>query len=220
MTIKLTPASFLSGVRQSGLIESPRLDALIAEMERAGIDQNSATALAGALVKSGAITEWQSDKLLQGRHKGFILGRYKLLSLLGAGEMSAVYLAEHVMLERRCAIKVLPGNKVKDTSYLGRFHREAKAVARLLTKTRAMIKAGRYEEAMVMLEVVAYSDLRTKFVNLLKAECLRATGKPDEAEKLAQENARMWPDNPLVRRIFRFVAYVFVEAKRMVYSKW
>jgi serine/threonine protein kinase len=131
MTIKLTPASFLSGVRQSGLIEPQKLDRLIADIEQSGIDQNSAQALAGALVRHGAITEWQSDKLLQGRHKGFILGRYKLLSLLGAGEMSAVYLAEHVMLERRCAIKVLPGNKVKDTSYLGRFHREAKAVARL-----------------------------------------------------------------------------------------
>lgn len=131
MSIKLTPASFVSGVRQSGLIESHKLDAYLLEMERTGIDQNSATALAGGLVRLGAITEWQSEKLLQGRHKGFILGRYKLLSLLGAGEMSAVYLAEHVMLERRCAIKVLPGNKVKDTSYLGRFHREAKAVARL-----------------------------------------------------------------------------------------
>lgn len=131
MTIKLTPASFLSGVRQSGLVEPHKLDQLMAEIEHTGVDQNSAQALAAALVRHGAITEWQSDKLLQGRHKGFILGRYKLLSLLGAGEMSAVYLAEHVMLERRCAIKVLPGNKVKDTSYLGRFHREAKAVARL-----------------------------------------------------------------------------------------
>jgi serine/threonine-protein kinase len=32
-------------------------------------------------------------------------------------------------MERRCAIKVLPANKVQDTSYLGRFHREARAVA-------------------------------------------------------------------------------------------
>ena len=93
-------------------------------------------------------------------------------------------------------------------------------MARLLVKARAMIKAGRFEEAMVVLELVAYSDIRTKFVNLLKAECLRATGKPDEAEKLSQENAQMWPDNPLLRRVFRFVAYVFIEAKRMVYSKW
>ena len=131
MTIKLTPASFLLGVRQSGLIDSAKLDTIMADLDRNGVDQHDAAALAHALVQRGAITEWQSEKLLQGRHKGFILGRYKLLALLGAGEMSAVYLAEHMLLERRCAIKVLPGNRVRDTSYLGRFHREAKAVASL-----------------------------------------------------------------------------------------
>ena len=131
MTIKLTPASFLLGVRQSGLIDAVKLDSIMADLDRNGVDQHDAAALAHALVQRGALTDWQSEKLLQGRHTGFILGRYKLLGLLGAGEMSAVYLAEHMLLERRCAIKVLPGNRVKDTSYLGRFHREAKAVASL-----------------------------------------------------------------------------------------
>ncbi len=131
MTIKLTPASFLMGIRQSGLLDSKKFDAAVADLERQGIDQQDAAALAAALVKRGVLTDWQAEKLLQGRHKGFMLGRYKLLSLLGAGEMSAVYLAEHTLLERRCAIKVLPGNRVKDTSYLARFHREAKAVASL-----------------------------------------------------------------------------------------
>ena len=40
------------------------------------------------------------------------------------------------------------------------------------------------------------------------------------AQALQAETARQWPDNSLLRRIFRFMAYVFVEAKRMVYSKW
>lgn len=129
MTLKLTAASFLTGVKQSGLIDASRVDLLMQEFQQQGIDCNDSLAIAKALVNRNLITEWQSDKLLQGRHKGFILGRYRLLSLLGAGEMSAVYLAEHIMMERRCAIKVLPANKVKDTSYLGRFHREARAVA-------------------------------------------------------------------------------------------
>jgi serine/threonine protein kinase len=129
MTLKLTAASFLAGVKQSGLIESDRVDTLIAEFQKTGIDCTDSCAIASAMVDRKALTEWQSDKLLQGRHKGFILGRYRLLSLLGAGEMSAVYLAEHILMERRCAIKVLPANKVQDTSYLGRFHREARAVA-------------------------------------------------------------------------------------------
>ncbi|GIS60176.1 MAG: hypothetical protein CM1200mP2_24010 [Planctomycetaceae bacterium] len=45
--------------------------------------------------------------------------------------MSSVSLAEHVLMRRRCAIKVLPHKKVNDTSYLERFHREAQAVASL-----------------------------------------------------------------------------------------
>lgn len=129
MTIKLTATSFLAGVKQSGLIDADRVDPVLAELIRAGVNENDSCALAAAMVDRKILTEWQSEKLLQGRHKGFILGRYRLLSLLGAGEMSAVYLAEHIMMERRCAIKVLPANKVQDTSYLGRFHREARAVA-------------------------------------------------------------------------------------------
>lgn len=131
MSLKLTAASFLAGVRQSGLIDASRFDKLLDQLQQAGVNLADSAAIAAALVERQALTEWQSEKLLQGRHKGFLLGRYKLMALLGTGEMSAVYLAEHVMMERRCAIKVLPANKVQDTSYLGRFHREARAVAAL-----------------------------------------------------------------------------------------
>ena len=131
MTIKLTAASFINGLKQSGLVDADRVDGLIVDLERDGVDCRDSTAISQALVQRGTLTDWQAEKLRQGRHKGFILGRYRLLSLLGAGEMSAVYLAEHLLMERRCAIKVLPANRVQDTSYLGRFHREAKAVAAL-----------------------------------------------------------------------------------------
>ncbi len=131
MSLKLTAESFLAGVRASGLIESANLDSTLTELRRHGRKLDNAADIAEELLKRGLISEWQSEKLLQGRHKGFILGRYKLINLLGRGEMSAVYLAEHLAMQRRCAIKVLPANRVKDTSYLGRFHREARAVAAL-----------------------------------------------------------------------------------------
>ena len=74
---------------------------------------------------------WQADKLLAGKHKGFRLGKYKLLGQIGKGGMSSVYLAEHELMKRRVAIKVLPQNRVDDASYLERFRLEARAVARL-----------------------------------------------------------------------------------------
>lgn len=131
MTLKLTAASFLNGVRNSGLVEAEPLEAVIREMRAAGSDVNDSRTIAKELVQREFLTDWQADKLLQGRHKGFFLGRYRLMRLLGTGQMSAVYLGRHIYMDHLVAIKVLPADKVGDTSYLGRFYREAKAVAAL-----------------------------------------------------------------------------------------
>ncbi len=127
MATKASAESFLSCVRSSGLVPNDRLQRLLGEVP----DVEGPQALAAEFIGRGVLTRWQADKLLQGRHKGFFLGKYRLLSLLGKGGMSAVYLAEHTLMRRRCAIKVLPAKRVKDSSYLGRFHREAQAVASL-----------------------------------------------------------------------------------------
>ena len=131
MSLKLTAESFLTGIKQSGLADPEAIETLVKTLRGEGVDIGNSAALAAAMIDKGTITPWQSEKLLQGKFKGFILGRYKLLNLLGKGEMSSIYLAEHTRMKRRCAIKVLPANKVRDTSYLGRFHREAQAVAAL-----------------------------------------------------------------------------------------
>lgn len=129
MALKLTADSFLQVLRQSGLVEKDQLQKLLQKFAEQGIDVNKSQAIADALVTADVITRWQADKLMSGKHKGFFLGKYKLLDLLGKGGMSSVYLAEHVLMKRRCAIKVLPAKRVNDTSYLARFHREAQAVA-------------------------------------------------------------------------------------------
>lgn len=129
MALKLTVESFLQVVRQSGLIEKEQLQKLVQSFAERGIDVSKSQSIADALVRDDILTRWQADKLMAGKHKGFFLGKYKLLDLLGKGGMSSVYLAEHVLMKRRCAIKVLPAKRVHDTSYLARFHREAQAVA-------------------------------------------------------------------------------------------
>ncbi|MCC7424531.1 MAG: protein kinase [Planctomycetaceae bacterium] len=131
MAIKLTGESFLQFVRQSGLLDAEPLNRILQEFRQYGVRFDDSRALADEFVNRGALTRWQADKILQGKHKGFFLGKYRLLSLLGKGGMSSVYLAEHTLMRRRCALKVLPSKRVNDTSYLGRFHREAQAVAAL-----------------------------------------------------------------------------------------
>jgi eukaryotic-like serine/threonine-protein kinase len=130
-TSKVTGESFLGLVKQSGLIDQELLKKAWKEMRAQGATTDDPVALAEEFFKRNLLTRWQIDKLLQGKHKGFLLGKYRLLSLLGSGGMSSVYLAEHVLMRRRVAIKVLPKSRVDDSSYLQRFHREAQAVASL-----------------------------------------------------------------------------------------
>jgi serine/threonine protein kinase len=59
------------------------------------------------------------------------LGRYEILAPIGAGGMGEVYRAHDERLDRDVAIKVLPASVAQDPDRLGRFEREAKAVARL-----------------------------------------------------------------------------------------
>jgi eukaryotic-like serine/threonine-protein kinase len=59
------------------------------------------------------------------------LGQYRLLRLIGSGGMGDVFLAEHQMMKRPCAIKVIHANKAADPSSLARFEREVHATAQL-----------------------------------------------------------------------------------------
>lgn len=131
MSMKLTTESFLSLVKQSGLVDQEQLKKFWKDHKVQVDRQADSRGLANELVDRGTLTRWQADKLLQGKHKGFFLGKYRLLSHLGTGGMSSVYLAEHVLMRRRVAVKVLPQMRVDDSSYLQRFHREAQAVAAL-----------------------------------------------------------------------------------------
>lgn len=130
---KLKADTFVDCVRRSDLIDKDRLGKALEELtDRLGTGAvENPQVVAGHLREAGLLTQWQCDKLLEGRHKGFFLGKYKLLGHLGTGGMSAVYLAEHIHMHRRVAIKVLPTQRVHDSSYLARFYREARAAASL-----------------------------------------------------------------------------------------
>ncbi|QDU19134.1 serine/threonine-protein kinase [Urbifossiella limnaea] len=120
------PASttdLLDLLRKSGVAASvPAPGDLPAEPQKA----------AAALVKQGVITKFQAQQLLLGRHKGFRLGAYVVLEQLGRGGMGVVYLAEHLELRRKVAVKVLVVGKDDDAKLAAeRFYREARAAAAL-----------------------------------------------------------------------------------------
>ncbi len=59
------------------------------------------------------------------------LGQYVLREKLGTGGMGEVFLGEHVLLRRACAIKVIRPDQAGDPTTLSRFEREVRATATL-----------------------------------------------------------------------------------------
>jgi len=57
-------------------------------------------------------------------------GQYQIESLLGKGGMGAVYLARHILLGDRVAIKILPPEVRSNAEWLRRFRREGQAARR------------------------------------------------------------------------------------------
>ncbi|WP_254512242.1 serine/threonine protein kinase [Anatilimnocola floriformis] len=130
---KLSVEQFLEFVEKSKLAEPELLRKTLDKLRAANSGQlpDDADRVAEALIAANLITKWHVDKLMDKKYKGFILGKYKLLRLLGSGGMSTVYLGEHILMHRLRAIKVLPKGRVNDSSYLARFVREAQATASL-----------------------------------------------------------------------------------------
>src|SRR4030042_4150841 len=59
------------------------------------------------------------------------VGPYRILSQLGQGGMATVFKAYHAALDRYVAIKVLHRAFLEDSTFLARFQREARVVAKL-----------------------------------------------------------------------------------------
>lgn len=60
-----------------------------------------------------------------------VADRYHIVSKIGEGGMGAVYLAQHVKMGRKCAVKVMSPSMAKDPDAIARFNREAANAARI-----------------------------------------------------------------------------------------
>ena len=75
------------------------------------------------------------------------LGQYRLWRRLGAGGMGDVYLAEHQLLKRPCALKLIRPDREADREALERFEREVRLTATLShPNTVEIFDYGRTEE--------------------------------------------------------------------------
>ncbi|GIW88889.1 MAG: hypothetical protein KatS3mg108_3213 [Isosphaeraceae bacterium] len=121
---------FLVNLDRSGLLA--RSQALAYLHGPADPAAQSPTLLARRLVDLGHLTAYQARKLLAGATRGFFLGGYRILQVLGEGGMGKVFLAQHIQSRQHVALKVLPPRKAfEDPHALARFRRETELSRRI-----------------------------------------------------------------------------------------
>jgi response regulator RpfG family c-di-GMP phosphodiesterase/serine/threonine protein kinase len=87
--------------------------------------------LGSALVEAGVLTAYQLERVLAGTLHGLVLGNYRVLDRMGGGSVCVVFLAEHFLMKRRVAIKVLPVDDDFPPEVLERFYGEMRVLADL-----------------------------------------------------------------------------------------
>ena len=102
---------------------------------------------------------------------GSRLGRYEILSALGAGGMGKVYRARDMTLGRDVALKTLPASFAADPERLARFEREAKTLASLNHPHIAQIygfeRSG--DTCALVMELVGGEDLSARIASRRRA---------------------------------------------------
>jgi hypothetical protein len=146
----------------------PDVAAIIAQLgeaEQAGsnilfLGIGTALAIYGAFLVNGLRKEL---------HQALKFGQYQLIRKLGSGGMGEVFLAEHQLLKRPCALKLIKPEAAGDTIALARFEREVKSAAQLThPNTIGIFDYGRTDDGtfyyvMEYLQGQALSDLVAQF---------------------------------------------------------
>lgn len=124
------PPDLLPLIRAAGILPERLFDEIRSKV-RAGDYPLDALELARLLVKQGTLTEYQARKLLTGKTAGMTIGKYILLDRLGSGAMGRVYRAQHALMGRVVALKVIAPEIAANARVISRFQREMRMVGRL-----------------------------------------------------------------------------------------
>src|SRR5215831_2562359 len=109
-----SPQQFLAALRSSRLFSAAQL----VEIEAENPDADSDVVLCTKrLVERAWLTQYQVDQILAGFGDGLVLGQYRILDRLGEGGMAQVYRAEHVLMKRQVAMKVIASQPWSDPKH-------------------------------------------------------------------------------------------------------
>lgn len=127
-TPSISREAFLRRLGRSGLLSAAEYEQAVAQLP----DSPRAKVLARALVADGRLTRFQAEQLLAGRSQGFVVGPYRILDKIAEGASGRVYRAEHRLLRRAVALKVLGPRHADSSSARRLFRREMQAAALLV----------------------------------------------------------------------------------------
>lgn len=124
-------AAFLDRLTELGLLDPADRESFLAERLDRLREYTSDQRIGHALVQLGLLTPYQLQRALLADTHGLVLGNYRVLEEIGKGGMGTVFRAEHRLLRRQVAVKVLPVGDDTPAAIRQRFFAEMRVLADL-----------------------------------------------------------------------------------------
>jgi serine/threonine-protein kinase len=125
-----SPPDLLAVIRRSGVLNDRQFEEVCTKVTRGEYPRDSST-LAACLVAEQFLTEFQASRLLRNKTTRFVIGPYVILDRLGEGSKGRVFKAQHKLMGRLVALKIIAPHLASRSSSIARFHREIRLLGRL-----------------------------------------------------------------------------------------
>lgn len=122
---EMTAEKFAQRAFDCDLVDAHQLEAIWGEFGSREVALESFT---GLMVRRELLTNFQVERILDGKRDGYFYGNYKVLYMVGAGTFARVYRATHRETARDRAVKVLRNRYADDVVTTEQFLREARMV--------------------------------------------------------------------------------------------
>lgn len=121
--------AFLEEMRVLNLLSADEVERFV----ESSTGDNNARTCVESLVEAGLLTAYQAGRVRAGKGRRLRIGPYVLLEPLGVGGMGHVYKAEHRLMKRVVALKLVGRLRSgrRDAVVLNRFRREVESAGRV-----------------------------------------------------------------------------------------